>query len=172
MNITLSKTSDVWRILIVDAAILAIICLVPTLSHLFSVPIYKLNPMTLCLLAGMLLVNDRRNAFLLALVLPLVSMLISGMPTPLKCVYGGRACDYCCCFPTGGKSNGLVCVDFVRNDLRQSCVLCAEGADSVAGCVDRNKHLAASGSSSGICIAVWSDKRICQNEKMRFGRGC
>lgn len=86
MNITLSKTSDVWRILIVDAAILAIICLVPTLSHLFSVPIYKLNPMTLCLLAGMLLVNDRRNAFLLALVLPLVSMLISGMPTPLKCV--------------------------------------------------------------------------------------
>jgi hypothetical protein len=37
----------------------------------------------------MLLVNDRRNAFLLAVLLPLVSMLAVGMPTPAKALCMG-----------------------------------------------------------------------------------
>ena len=86
MNITLSKTRTVGRTLIIDAMLLCAICIVPTLSHLLSLPFYMLNPMTLCLLAGMLLVTDTRNAFMLAVLLPVVSMLISGMPAPLKCV--------------------------------------------------------------------------------------
>ena len=36
------------------------------------------------LLAAVLLVHDRRNAYLMALLLPMVSMLAVGMPTPLK----------------------------------------------------------------------------------------
>lgn len=72
------------RTIVVDALLLTTACLVPTLSHLFAFPLYHLSPMLLVLLAGMLLVPDKRNALLLALLLPLVSMMAVGMPTPLK----------------------------------------------------------------------------------------
>lgn len=72
------------RTIVVDALLLTTACLVPTLSHLFAFPLYHLNPMLLVLFAGMLLVPDKRNALLLALLLPLVSMMAVGMPTPLK----------------------------------------------------------------------------------------
>ena len=84
MNVTISKTDAMTRIVVIDILLLAAICLVPTLSHLFAVPLFKANPMLLALLASMLLVSDRRNAFVLALALPLVSMVVSGMPTPMK----------------------------------------------------------------------------------------
>ena len=58
--------------------------MVPTASHLLAWPLYQLNPMLLMLLAAVLLVHDRRNAYLMALLLPMVSMLAVGMPTPLK----------------------------------------------------------------------------------------
>lgn len=81
---TLRQTSKLARLLAVDAALLTAACLVPALSHLTALPLYHLNPMLLFLLGGMLLVQDRRNALLLAVLLPLVSMLAVGMPTPLK----------------------------------------------------------------------------------------
>lgn len=84
MNITISKTDSVIRTVVVDVVLLATICIIPALSHIVAFPLYKLNPMLLCLLAGMLFVGDRRNAYLLAVMLPLVSMLVSGMPFPLK----------------------------------------------------------------------------------------
>lgn len=74
------------RTIIIDAVLLTTACLVPTLSHLFALPLYHLNPMLIVLLAGMLLVQDKRNALLLAILLPLVSMMAVGMPTPLKAV--------------------------------------------------------------------------------------
>ncbi|MBP5548453.1 MAG: hypothetical protein J6X58_06160 [Bacteroidales bacterium] len=84
MNLIISKTDRLAKVIIVDMIVLAMICLVPALSHAFAFPLYKFNPMLLCLLAGMVFVNDRRNAYMLAFLLPVVSMLVSGMPTPLK----------------------------------------------------------------------------------------
>lgn len=84
MNSTTLKDLTLWRIVATDAVLLTVACLVPTLSHLLSFPLYWLNPMLLVLLVGMLLVGDRRNAFLLAVLLPTVSMLAVGMPTPIK----------------------------------------------------------------------------------------
>ena len=86
MNTSISTTLRQMsvRTIVVDALLLTTACLVPTLSHLFAFPLYHLNPMLLVLLAGMLLVPDKRNALLLALLLPLVSMMAVGMPTPLK----------------------------------------------------------------------------------------
>ena len=84
MNVTVSKTKSVVRVAITDAVILGVVCAVPALSHVLALPLYKMNPMLLCLLAGMLLVRDRRNAFLLALLMPTVSMLVSGMPVAMK----------------------------------------------------------------------------------------
>lgn len=84
MNTTIVKSQNIWRIALIDASLLAVACLVPTMSHLTAIPFYQLNPMLLVLLASMLLVNDRRNAFLMALLLPTISMVAVGMPTPLK----------------------------------------------------------------------------------------
>lgn len=86
MNLTVSKTTTIVRIAVVDTLLLVAVCLIPALSHLLSLPLYMMNPMLLCLMAGMLLVNDRRNAYLLAVALPLLSMLVSGMPEPAKAV--------------------------------------------------------------------------------------
>lgn len=84
MNNVLSKKTTIARTAIIDAALLAAACLIPTLSHITALPLYMLNPMLLVLLAGMLAVRSRTNAFLLAVLLPVVSMLAVGMPTPTK----------------------------------------------------------------------------------------
>ena len=84
MNNTSVRVQSLWRVAAIDALLLAVACLVPTVSHLLAWPLYQLNPMLMVLLAGMLLVRDRRNAYLLAVLLPVVSMLAVGMPTPLK----------------------------------------------------------------------------------------
>lgn len=84
MNIAISKTQNLWRTALIDAVLVAVACFIPTISHIVALPLYQLNPMLLVLLAGMLLVSDRRNAFLLAVLLPAISMLAVGMPTPVK----------------------------------------------------------------------------------------
>ena len=84
MDTTSVKVQSLWRIAAIDVLLLTLACLVPTVSHLLAWPLYYLNPMLLVLLAGMLLVRDRRNAYLLAILLPLCSMLTTGMPVPLK----------------------------------------------------------------------------------------
>lgn len=86
MSITISKTSVVLHTVAVDALLLTAACLVPVASHAFSLPLYQLNPMALCLLLGMALVGDRRNGVLLAVLMPVVSMLVTGMPVPAKCL--------------------------------------------------------------------------------------
>ena len=86
MNTAISKTTVALHTLAIDALLLTVACLVPAASHTLSLPIYQLNPMYLCLLAGMALVGDRRNGVLMAILLPIVTMLVVGMPTPLKCV--------------------------------------------------------------------------------------
>lgn len=80
------KNNTIVRTALIDSVLLATACLIPTLSHLTALPLYQLNPMLLVLLAGMLFVPSRANTMLLALLLPTVSMLAVGMPTPLKAV--------------------------------------------------------------------------------------
>ena len=68
-----------------DTILLVAACLVPAASHFFALPVYKLNPMLAFLLAGLLV--GRRwglmavNGLTLAVLLPLVSMVVTGMPT-------------------------------------------------------------------------------------------
>ena len=84
MNVTISKTDSMARTVVIDLSLLCVMCLVPTLSHVFTLPLYILNPMLMCLLAGVLLVDSRANAYILAVLMPVVSMLITGMPIPPK----------------------------------------------------------------------------------------
>lgn len=84
MKATQIKAQPFVRTLLIDLVLLTAACLIPTVSHLLTWPLYQLNPMLLMLLAALLLVRDRRNAYFMAVLLPVVSMLAVGMPTPLK----------------------------------------------------------------------------------------
>lgn len=69
-----------------DAVLLTLACLIPAVSHLLAVPLYMLNPMLVLLLAGLVLGRDWRNALVLAVVMPLLSCLMTGMPAAPKMV--------------------------------------------------------------------------------------
>ncbi len=78
------KSQTIVRLTAIDAVLLTLACLVPAASHLLAVPLYMLNPMLAVLLVGMLVGHDWRNSLVLALLLPLVSFLVVGMPTAPK----------------------------------------------------------------------------------------
>ena len=86
MNVTISKTDRHVRTALVDILLIELMCLVPTISHALSFPLFKLNPILLCMLTGMAFVRDRRNAILIAVLLPVVPMLITGMPSAIKAI--------------------------------------------------------------------------------------
>lgn len=72
------------RTIALDAVLLTAACLLPAASHLLAFPLYMLNPMLALLLAAILLGRDWRNALLMAVLLPAVSCLLTGMPTAAK----------------------------------------------------------------------------------------
>jgi hypothetical protein len=62
---------------------LLVVYLTPVFSHLISLPIYYIEPMRLILILA-IAHTSHKNAYLLALTLPLVSFLFSGHPSLLK----------------------------------------------------------------------------------------
>ena len=72
------------RVVLIDAAILAVVYSIPTLSHALSVPLYLFEPMRMALFVSILFLPDRKNAYLLAITLPLFSYIVSGHPVVVK----------------------------------------------------------------------------------------
>lgn len=68
---------------ITDIAALILVGLVPAASHFFKFPVYYIEPMRIMIVLA-LLYSARWNAYILAIVLPLFSFLVSGHPEPLK----------------------------------------------------------------------------------------
>ncbi len=66
-----------------DIIAIAFIYLVPTISHALAFPLYYFEPMRLMVILALVHTN-RRNAFILAATLPLVSFMFSGHPVLLK----------------------------------------------------------------------------------------
>lgn len=68
---------------LLDVSALACIYFLPALSHMFGIKLYLLEPMRLMLVLA-LVHTHRKNAFLLALTLPLFSFVVSAHPVFLK----------------------------------------------------------------------------------------
>ncbi len=85
-DMTNTRTMRVGGLLLLDAVMVGAACMVPAVSHVVALPLYMLNPMLALLLAGMLVGKDWRNGLLLALLMPVVSCLVTGMPAPAKMV--------------------------------------------------------------------------------------
>jgi hypothetical protein len=81
-TLTLDKKSGLRSILIDSAAIMAIY-FTPALSHLFSFPVYLLEPMRIMLIIA-IAHTHRKNAYVIAVTLPLFSWLVSAHPHILK----------------------------------------------------------------------------------------
>lgn len=86
MEMTKTHRLPIASMIALDATLLTLACLVPAASHLLAAPLYVLNPMLALLLAGILLGRDWRNALALAVLLPAVSCLLTGMPAAGKMV--------------------------------------------------------------------------------------
>ena len=85
---TSKRTLPLAHLAAADALLLAAACLIPAASHLTAAPLYMLNPMLALLLLGLLLGRHAGlqllNGLVLALLMPLVSSLLAGMPVAAK----------------------------------------------------------------------------------------
>ena len=80
------KSTPFVKFALLDMVLVSMACLVPAASHLFAVPLYVANPMLALLLAALLLGRDWKNALVLAVLMPLASCLLTGMPAAPKMV--------------------------------------------------------------------------------------
>jgi hypothetical protein len=78
-----SGVTNKTKVIIFDIIALSIIYLTPTLSHIFSFPVYYLDPMRLMLFLVIIHTN-KRNSYLIAATLPLVSFITSSHPVFIK----------------------------------------------------------------------------------------
>lgn len=68
-----------------DLIALSVITIVPALSHMIGIPLYLLEPMRVVLLIS-LFHTSKKNAFMLAFILPIFSLLISQHPSLPKTI--------------------------------------------------------------------------------------
>ena len=69
----------VYQTLLFDILAVAFIFLLPAFSHLLAFPLYLLDPMRIALLLSIVYTN-RKNAYLIAVLLPMVSFILSSHP--------------------------------------------------------------------------------------------
>jgi len=84
INIPLKRRSTLFNVLI-DIAALGFIYMVPSISHLLSLPVYLIEPMRIMLVIA-LVHTSKKNAYLLALTLPIFSFLVSAHPALPKMI--------------------------------------------------------------------------------------
>lgn len=82
-NFSVVLNKSLVRPVIFDILALALVFFTPALTHLFNVPIYYAEPMRLMVILS-LVHTRKRNAYLLALLLPLFSFVVSGHPVVFK----------------------------------------------------------------------------------------
>lgn len=72
-----------YKTVIYDILALTVVTFTPALSHLTAIPIYLLDPMRIILLLS-IVHTSKKNVYLLALALPLLSFILSAHPYFVK----------------------------------------------------------------------------------------
>jgi hypothetical protein len=81
-EIALTKNNKIVAV-IYDFIALTLVYLLPSISHMFNISLYLIEPMRIVIILSVLHTN-RVNAFILAATIPIVSFLISGHPLLVK----------------------------------------------------------------------------------------
>jgi hypothetical protein len=71
------------RVIVFDLIALSVVYLIPTFSHIINFPVYYIDPMRLMVFL-VIVHTDRKNSYLIAATLPLVSYLASSHPVFIK----------------------------------------------------------------------------------------
>lgn len=85
MEVIKEKKNLVY-VVIMDTIIVMVSLLLPIMSHVLPVPLYYIEPIRLLVIISLLIYNDKRNALVLAVVLPFVSFIVTGHPIILKTI--------------------------------------------------------------------------------------
>lgn len=88
MTAALASLHKHGNTILIDMALLALLYLLPSFSHVTALPLYMFEPMRVALLIALLFTN-RSNAFFLAFTIPLASAMVTGHPVPFKAVMMG-----------------------------------------------------------------------------------
>ena len=83
--LAVSRKSKTFIYLITDLVIITAIYSLPSLSHITSIPFYLFEPMRLALVFCIINTN-RKNSLIIALTLPILSLIISAHPVFAKSV--------------------------------------------------------------------------------------
>jgi hypothetical protein len=75
---------NISKILLIDTLAIGLIYLLPALSHAFPFPLYYMEPMRIIAIVVYFISNNKNNTYLIALTLPLFSMIFTGHPIPIK----------------------------------------------------------------------------------------
>lgn len=81
---TEAKAVKLETIVLWDFVIVGLFYMVPTFSHLTSIPLYRFEPMRCVLLLNLLLTGNKKNAYIMAVTLPLFSFFVGGHPVFAK----------------------------------------------------------------------------------------
>lgn len=90
MNKAKSLSSEIislsmLKVYLIDLAIITFIYFLPALSHLTALPLYYLEPMRLAMLFA-IIHTSKKNALIIAVTLPIFSLLVSSHPGFLKAI--------------------------------------------------------------------------------------
>lgn len=85
-GITTAAAFNNWKIIATDILVLLLVYFIPALTHLSPFPLYYLDPMRLLLFAGFLVSRNHTNGYLLAVTIPIFSILVTGHPPFYKAV--------------------------------------------------------------------------------------
>jgi hypothetical protein len=81
--ISLAASKGTIKSTVIHLFAVAFIVFVPAISHLVALPVYYLEPMRIMLIIA-LVHTTKKNAYLLALTLPIFSFLVSAHPSAIK----------------------------------------------------------------------------------------
>lgn len=86
MNNRILNTSiaGLWKFLIIDSLAIFLVATLPAISHLLAFPLYHFEPIRIVVLLGLLLSSNKKNAYVLAVIIPFFSFLIAGHPVFCK----------------------------------------------------------------------------------------
>lgn len=78
--VSIFKSKEKIKSVLLDGAALTVIYFLPSISHLLSFPLYLIEPMRIMLVFA-LVHTEKKNAYILALTLPVFSFLVSAHPS-------------------------------------------------------------------------------------------
>jgi len=84
LNIPVTQTTP--GIIFTDIAAIMIVIFLPAISHMMPFPLFYLDPMRLVLLGVYFVTRNEKNAYIIAMGLPIFSMLYSGHPVFYKAI--------------------------------------------------------------------------------------